>query len=131
MPATRRSPGSRYKRNPGSGCSDLSSGCRSQARLLSLRTLELNKSGRKFQMYISLAESLVKGFRRWSDAHQPCGNDNEGGVARLDALAAADLGIEYAVMMPPKGPRDPWLVPGWVMHSETNEWDDRALARPV
>jgi len=54
-------------------------------------------------MYISLAESLATGFRRWSDAHQPCGNDNEGEVARLDALAAADLGIEYAVMMPPEG----------------------------
>jgi len=63
-------------------------------------------------MYISLAESLATGFRRWSDASQPCGNDNEVEVARLDALAAADLGIEYAVMMPPEGPRDPWLVPG-------------------
>ncbi len=41
-------------------------------------------------MYISLAESLAKGFRRWSDAHQPCGNDNEGEVARLDALACAE-----------------------------------------
>ena len=63
-------------------------------------------------MYISLAESLAKGFRRWSDAHQPCGNDNEGNVARLDALSPADLGIEHAVMMPPEGPRHPWLVPG-------------------
>ena len=63
-------------------------------------------------MYISLAESLATGFRRCSDAYQPCDNDNEVEVARLDALAAADLGIEYAVMMPPEGPRDPWLVPG-------------------
>ena len=63
-------------------------------------------------MYISLAESLAKGFRRWSDAHLPSGNDNESEVARLDALATADLGIGYAVMMPPAGPRDPWLVPG-------------------
>jgi len=45
-------------------------------------------------MYISLAESLATGFRRWSDAYQPCGNDNEVEVARLDALAAADLGID-------------------------------------
>ncbi len=52
-------------------------------------------------MYISLAESSAKGFRRWSDAHPPCGNDNETEVAQLDA-----------VMMPPEGPRDPWLVPG-------------------
>ena len=63
-------------------------------------------------MYISLAESLAKGFRRWSDAHQSCGNDNEGDVARLDALASADTGIDYAVIMPSEGPRDPWLVPG-------------------
>jgi len=63
-------------------------------------------------MYISLAESLAKGFRRWSDAHQPGGNDNEDEIAGLDALASADLGIEYAVMMPPEGPRDPWLMPG-------------------
>ncbi len=63
-------------------------------------------------MYISLAESLAKGFRRWSNAHQPCGNDNEVKVARLDALVSADSGIEYAVIMPPEGPRDPWLVPG-------------------
>ncbi len=63
-------------------------------------------------MYISLAESLAKGFRRWSDAHLPSGNDNESEVARLDALAAADSGIEYAVTMPPEGPCDPWLVPG-------------------
>jgi hypothetical protein len=63
-------------------------------------------------MYISLAESVAKGFRRWSDAHQPHGNDNDGDVARRDALARADLSIEYAVMMPPEGPRDPWLVPG-------------------
>jgi hypothetical protein len=54
-------------------------------------------------MYISLAESLAKGFRRWSDAHQPCGNNNEGEVARLDALASLDLGIEYAVLMLPDG----------------------------
>jgi len=63
-------------------------------------------------MYISLADSRAKGFRRWSDAHQPHGNDNEGDVARLDALAGADLGIEYAVMTPPEGPHAPWLMPG-------------------
>ena len=63
-------------------------------------------------MYISLAESLAKGFKRWSDAHQPCDNDNEGEVARLDALASTDLGIEYAVMTPPEAPHAPWLVPG-------------------
>jgi hypothetical protein len=63
-------------------------------------------------MYISLAESCAKGFRRWSDAHQPFGNDNEGDVARLDALACAASGIEYAGMTPPNAPHAPWLVPG-------------------
>ncbi len=63
-------------------------------------------------MYISLAESCAKGFRRWSDAHQPSGNDNEGDVARLDALSCVDSGIEYAVMTPPDAPHAPWLVPG-------------------
>jgi hypothetical protein len=63
-------------------------------------------------MYISLAESLATGFRRWSDAHPPCGNDNDSEVARIDALASADFGIEHAVMVPPEGPHDPWLVPG-------------------
>jgi hypothetical protein len=63
-------------------------------------------------MYISLAESRAKGFRRWSDAHPPSGNDNESAVVRLDALASLGLDTEYAVMMPPQGPRDPWLVPG-------------------
>jgi hypothetical protein len=63
-------------------------------------------------MYISLAESRAKGFRRWSDAHLPSGNDNEGDVARLDALAAAALGIEHTVMTPPNAPHSPWLMPG-------------------
>lgn len=43
-------------------------------------------------MYISLADSCAKGFRRWSDAHEPHGNDNEGDVARVDALTGADFG---------------------------------------
>ena len=44
-------------------------------------------------MYISLAQSRAKGFKRWSDAHEPYGNDNEGDVARFDVLAVAELGI--------------------------------------
>ena len=63
-------------------------------------------------MYISLAASLAKGFRRRSDAHPPCGNDNEDRVVQSDALATAEMGIGYAAMMPPDVPRDPWLVPG-------------------
>ena len=53
-------------------------------------------------MCISLAENLAKGFRRWSEAHQRCGNDNDSEVARVDALAAADLGL---VPMPEFGKR--------------------------
>ncbi len=63
-------------------------------------------------MYISLAESCAKGFRRWSDAHQSSGNDNESDVARRDAPACAALDTEDVVMTPPEGPSAPWLVPG-------------------
>jgi hypothetical protein len=52
-------------------------------------------------MYISLAESCAKGFRKWSDAHPPASNDNPGDFARADALVVR---LE--------APRDPWLVPG-------------------
>lgn len=58
-------------------------------------------------MYISLIESRAKGFRRWSEAHQPASNDDADGMARVDALAIAALGSQYAVMAPA-----PWLVPG-------------------
>ncbi len=52
-------------------------------------------------MYISLRDSREQGFRKWSDAHPPASNDNPGSVATADAL-----------VKPPEGPRDPWLVPG-------------------
>jgi hypothetical protein len=63
-------------------------------------------------MYISLAESCAKGIERWSEAHQPSGNDNEGDVARLDALTCADLGVEPAARTPAETPHARWLVPG-------------------
>lgn len=63
-------------------------------------------------MYISLADSCAKGFRRWSDAHEPHGNDNEGDVARVDALTGADSDIAYAAMTPPERTSRPWLVAG-------------------
>jgi hypothetical protein len=53
-------------------------------------------------MYISLTENLAKGFRRWSEAHERCGNDNDSEVARLDALAAVDL---VSVALPEFGKR--------------------------
>jgi hypothetical protein len=44
-------------------------------------------------MYISLIESRAKGFRRWSETHQPHSNDDADGVARADALAIAAMRI--------------------------------------
>jgi hypothetical protein len=56
-------------------------------------------------MYISLAESRANGFMKWSDAHPPLSNDDDGDVARDDAIAIADLDIDYAVMTEqPHGP---------------------------
>lgn len=63
-------------------------------------------------MYISLAESCAKSFKRWSNSHPCYCNDNEENVARLDVLAFADMGKGRAVMTPFEGPRGPWLVPG-------------------
>jgi len=65
-------------------------------------------------MYISLAESRAKGFRKWSDAHPPQSNDDDGEVARDDAIAIAiaDLAIDYAAMSLPEQTHGPWRVPG-------------------
>ncbi len=63
-------------------------------------------------MYISLAESRANGFRKWSDAHPPHSNDDDGEVARDDAIAIADLDIDYAVMTAPEQMHGPWRVPG-------------------
>ena len=63
-------------------------------------------------MYISLAESRANGFRKWSDAHPSHSNDDDGEVARDDAIAIADLDIDYAVMTAPEQTHGPWRVPG-------------------
>jgi len=59
-------------------------------------------------MYLSLTESRAKGFRLWSETHQPHSNDR----SRFDALAVPASGGGYAVMPAPEQPRAPWLVPG-------------------
>jgi hypothetical protein len=48
-------------------------------------------------MYISLRESRAKGFRRWSEIHQAHSNDDADDIARVDTLAVAAWGGEYAV----------------------------------
>jgi hypothetical protein len=60
-------------------------------------------------MYISLADSCSRGFRKWADAHQPDDGNNPqvGGSA---AGVIADPGD--AVMTPSEQPHRPWLVPG-------------------
>ena len=54
-------------------------------------------------MYISLQDSCEKGFKKWSDAHQPISSTN---VAPGDAIVIAGL------VTPPELPHGPWLVPG-------------------
>lgn len=63
-------------------------------------------------MYISLADSSTKGFKKWSDAHPPHSNDDDGDVARDDAIAVADPGTDRGVMPPLERLQGPWLVPG-------------------
>lgn len=62
-------------------------------------------------MYISLADSLAKGFRKWADVHQPDRkiDDRAGGG---DAAIIADLDADGAVLTPPERAHCPWLVPG-------------------
>ena len=63
-------------------------------------------------MDISLIKGRAKGFRRWSQTHQPHSNDDADGVARADALAVAAMGGKYAAMTTPEAARAPWLVLG-------------------
>ena len=62
-------------------------------------------------MYISLADSRAKGFKKWADIHQP---EKLGGArAGADegsAIAASDFVQE--VTAPAEQPHRPWLVPG-------------------
>lgn len=51
-------------------------------------------------MYISLAESCANGFKKWSDAHQPHSNDDDGDVAKGDVIAIRISGF----MTPAAGP---------------------------
>jgi hypothetical protein len=59
-------------------------------------------------MYISLTESRAKGFRLWSETHEPHSNDG----SRFDALAIAASASGYPATPGPEQPRAPWLVPG-------------------
>ena len=62
-------------------------------------------------MYVSLADSRAKGFKKWADVHQPeklggaRAGAGEGGV-----IAAPDL--DQGVTAPAEQPHRPWLVPG-------------------
>ena len=63
------------------------------------------------EMYISLADSRAKGFKKWADIHQPeklggvPAGASEGGV-----IAAPDLA--QGVTTQAEQPHRPWLVPG-------------------
>ena len=58
-------------------------------------------------MYISLADSRAKGFKKWADVHQP---EKLGGARAGGVIAVPDLahGVTTAVEQPHR----PWLVPG-------------------
>lgn len=62
-------------------------------------------------MYISLADSLTKGFRKWADAHPPDGKGDDH-AGRGDAAIIADWDVEGMVATPPERVHCPWLVPG-------------------
>ena len=60
-------------------------------------------------MYISVADSRIRGFLKWADTHEPNGSRE----ARADAdeeIAAPDLAGEVTAY--PEQPHRPWLVPG-------------------
>ena len=62
-------------------------------------------------MYVSLADSRAKGFKKWADIRQP--EKLGGALAGAGAggvIAATDLGQE--VTTPAEQPHRPWLVPG-------------------
>ena len=62
-------------------------------------------------MYISLADSHAKGFKKWADIHQPEKLDGaRAGADEGSVIAASDLDQE--VTAPPEQPHRPWLVPG-------------------
>jgi hypothetical protein len=62
-------------------------------------------------MYISLADSRAKGFKKWSDAHQPERlGDARAGAGEGGVIAAPDLA--QGVTKPAEPPHRPWLVPG-------------------
>jgi hypothetical protein len=62
-------------------------------------------------MYISLRDSYTKGFKKWSDAHQP-EIKNDARAGERYAVVAADPGLDNRVMTSPEQPHRPWLVPG-------------------
>lgn len=62
-------------------------------------------------MYISLADSLAKGFRKWADVHQP-DNKIDDHASGGDAAVIANLDADDAVLTPSERAHYPWLVPG-------------------
>jgi len=64
-------------------------------------------------MYISFAESRARGFKRWSDAHRPAGNDNDDGdVPSAVAVSITQAALNYTALTSTQRPPDPWRVPG-------------------
>jgi hypothetical protein len=63
-------------------------------------------------MYISPTESRAKGFRLWSETHQPRDSHDAHELSRFDVVAVAGSVGSYAEIPAPERLRAPWLVPG-------------------
>ena len=57
-------------------------------------------------MYVSLNDSLTKGFRKWAETHQP--DDGKAGCDGSPAVLIPAPDDE----VPTEQPHRPWLVPG-------------------
>jgi hypothetical protein len=56
-------------------------------------------------MFISLASSRAKGFKKWLDHHRPS-NDAEGAPIGLTGIPSSDNDA------PQEPPHRPWIIPG-------------------
>jgi hypothetical protein len=62
-------------------------------------------------MYISVADSRIRGFLKWADTHEPNGiREGRADADEESIIAAPDLADEVTAY--PEHPHRPWLAPG-------------------
>jgi len=61
-------------------------------------------------MYISPRDNCAKGFKKWSDAHQPEINEDVR-AGEGYGVVATDPDLDNRVMTSRERPHRPWLVP--------------------